>query len=210
MAKHKNTEKPAANDKPNTAPHAGALGADADARIPNSQSTHQGLHDSHEADLHFDGDVHMEDENEKGYSPPGMLDAPEARPGMVQRWIRISLLGKSDGKNQSSQNQAGWRPRGLDTVPGGQRGRYSTIRDRRTSGEFIVNGDLILCEMTAGRFKAMQDHFRGKSRGQVNVLDEQIASARQPGAEEHGFGDPQVLHRKTRVTTRRPIAQADQ
>lgn len=185
------------------------LGSVDEEMAPNNEATHQGLHDSIETDLHFGDDIHGPDQQPEDWKEPNALDAPPARPGMTQRWIRISLVGKIDGKNQSNQGQMGWRPRGLNTVPEGERGRYPTIRDKRTGGEFMVSGDLILCEMSLQRFEQIRAHYRAKAQRQQNALRDNIARAAIPGSEAHGVHAPEVVERSSRVSTRKPIVQAD-
>jgi hypothetical protein len=177
---------------------------------PMHRPMHGGMHnDGPDADMHFGGEIHTDD-MEKNWAPPTQLDAPEPRPGMKQRWIRSSLLGKSDGKNISLQGGQGWRPRTLSSVPEGDRKRYPTSKDARTSAEFMVNGDLVLCEIPERMFNQMRDHYRGKSKGQTDALiDANLASAAVKGGERHGMGAPHVEERHSRVTTRRPIVASD-
>lgn len=216
MAKSSAARKPAATPAaPPAAKHAQVeLGAFETAPVLEIEDDengplHQGLHDGHDADLHFGDDIHTDD-MAKNWAPPTQLDAPEPRPGMKQRWIRSSLLGKSDGKNISQQGGQGWRPRALSSVPEGERKRYPTSKDARTAAEFMVNGDLVLCEIPERLFNQMRDHYRGKSKGQTDALiDANLAGAAIKGGERHGIGAPHVAERSSRVTTRRPIAAAD-
>jgi hypothetical protein len=170
---------------------------------------HKGMHDGHESEMHFGGEIH-DDDAEKNWAPPTQLEAPEPRPNMKQRWIRMSLVGKADAKNTTSQGAQGWRPRALSSVPEGERKRYPTTKDARTGGEFMVNGDLVLCEISIRLFNQMADHYRGKATGQVNALiDSNLAASAVKGGENHGMGAPHVAERSSRVTTRRPIVAAD-
>lgn len=174
----------------------------------NNQPMHGGMHDTHESEMHFGDEIHADDMT-KNWAPPTQLEAPDARPGMVQRWIRSSLLGKSDAKNISLQGGQGWRPRAMTSVPEEQRKRFPTSKDARTGAEFMVNGDLVLCEMPERIFKQMQQHYRNRASSQVQALDDKLAGERVAGAEKHGMHAPQVVERHTKVTTRRPIVAAD-
>lgn len=196
--------------QPNTA-STGALADFVEEMPDNSQTLHTGIHDDAEIDLHFGGEIHDDDQMAEDWKPPAALEAPAPRANMVQRWIRQSLLGKSDAKNQSMQGQQGWRPRTLASVPGGQRGRYPTIKDKRTTNEFMVSGDLILCEMPQRMFDQMRDHYRNRSHGQVEaIIDNQLAKAVDPRGARHGMHAPEVVERSSHVSTRKPIVQADQ
>ncbi len=196
---------------PNNQQRGGALGDHGEEMPENDVTLHTGVQDSVEAELHFGGDIHDDDQMEQNWKPPAALDAPPARPDFVQRWIRMSLLGKSDGKNQSMQGQQGWRPRTLASVPGGQRGSYPTIKDRRTTNEFMISGDLILCEMPQRIFDQMKAHFRSAAKNQVAaIVDGGLAKVADPKGARHGIHEPYVEERSSHVTTRKPIVQADQ
>jgi hypothetical protein len=171
---------------------------------------HKGLHDGVESELHFGGEIHSDDAP-RIWQPPAQMAAPEPRPGMRQRWVRMSLVGKPDPQNQAMQGGNGWRPRGLSTVPADERGRYPTTRDARSGGTFMVNGDAILCEMPEAIFKQMQGHYRQAARSQVDALGEGVLeNARVKGAERHGFRAPAIVEdTREQVHMRRPVAAAD-
>jgi hypothetical protein len=184
----------------------GALGALDGADIGNRESLHSDMGDMHEADAHFDGDVHVEDDDFE-WEPTNQLDAPDPRPGYTQRWVRMNLVGKPDARNQSYSDHQGWKPRRLETVPEGDRKRYPTIADAKHGG-IITNGELVLCEMPAKRAESRRQYFRDKSRRQTDsLLTEQIAQSERNA--RGGFHAMEVTERKTRVTTRRPIVAAD-
>ena len=50
------------------------------------------------------------------WKPPSLLDAPEARPGYVQRWVATSIQGKESPDNVYKRMREGWEPRPADTV----------------------------------------------------------------------------------------------
>ncbi len=171
---------------------------------------HKGLHDGVESELHFGGEIHSDDAP-MIWAPPAQMDAPAPRPGMRQRWVRMSLAGKPDAQNQAMQGRSGWRPRALESVPADERGRYPTTRDARSGGVFMVNGDCILCEMPEAIFRQMQDHYRKKARAQVDALGEPVLeAARVKGSERHGFRAPEIVEdTREQVHMRRPVAAAD-
>lgn len=184
----------------------GALDDALDGMPGNREPLHAGLHDTHEAEAHFDGDVHADDD-EFEWEPGQQLDAPAARPGYAQRWVRMSLLGTPDTKNRANAEHRGWKPRRVETVPEGERKRYPGIADSKI-GDVITNGELVLCEMPEKRAEAMRAYFRNKSKGQTDAL---LADSIRESEKNSrgGFHPMQVTERKTRVTTRRPITQAD-
>lgn len=199
------------------APGSEAVGAfgndtyvDSDDMPENDMTLHTGLHDGHEAAAHFNGEVHTDDWPEV-WKPPQQLAAPEARPNMVQRWIRISMLGKADAENVKAQEYQGWRPRTLESVAEGDRKNYPTMKDPRTNGSIIVNKDVVLCEMPKRLFDQMSAYYRDKRHSQVEALvDRPLEGAAIKGAERHGFGRPHVEERSSSVRTDRiPIVAAD-
>lgn len=198
--------------KAKTAPKPTAPATDETDSGSMSESMHSGMHNSHEADLHFDGEIHEPDQMAADWAPPSQLETPPARPGMVQRWIRMSLKGKSDGENMASANRDFWRPRSLTTVPEGTRSRYPAVRDKRTGGEFMINGDLVLCEMPERIFEQRRRHYREKAEGQVGNLSgnltDRLNKDAVPGGENHGFGTPYV-ERRHESGSRRPMVAAD-
>jgi hypothetical protein len=176
-----------------------------------ASTLHTGLHDSHDAEQHFDGEMHGAEKWPENWKPPAELDAPPARPGMVQRWIRLSLLGQADPNNVKTQERQGWRPRTLESVPEGDRGNYPTMKDPRSTGAMIVNKDLVLCEMPKRLFDQMKAFYANKRRDQVEALvDRPLAGDAVKGADRHGFGAPRVVERSSTVSTRVPIVAADQ
>ena len=70
------------------------------------------------------------------WKPPSLLDAPEARPGMVQRWVATSIQGKDTPDNV-----------------------YKRMRAGRNEG-------MLLCEMPEETFKQMKDYYLGRSQEQ--------------------------------------------
>ena len=99
---------------------------------------------------------------EATWKPPSLLDAPESRPGMVQRWIAISIQGRETPDNVYKRMRAGWNPRPADSV---KDKRYPTINHGQWAGSIGVEG-MILCEMPEDSFASMKDYYRGRSEEQ--------------------------------------------
>ena len=49
-----------------------------------------------------------ESRQEPAWNPPSLLDAPEPRQGMVQRWIATSIQCKETPDNVYKRMRAGW------------------------------------------------------------------------------------------------------
>tara|TARA_R100000664_G_scaffold11944_1_gene19211 strand:- start:5661 stop:6140 length:480 start_codon:yes stop_codon:yes gene_type:complete len=108
-------------------------------------------------------DIRVEEaRQETAWKPPSLLDAPEPRQGMVQRWIATSIQGKETPDNVYKRMRAGWNPRPSDTVSDK---RYPTINHGQWAGCIGVEG-MLLCEMPVEKHRAMKDYYSGKNAEQ--------------------------------------------
>ena len=103
-----------------------------------------------------------ETRQETAWKPPSLLDAPEPRQGMVQRWIATSIQGKDTPDNVYKRMRAGWEPRPADTV---KDKRYPTINHGEWAGCIGVEG-MLLCEMPVEKHRSMKEYYSGKSTEQ--------------------------------------------
>jgi len=133
------------------------------------------------------------------WQQPMMTSAPEARPGFVQRWVRISTLGTDDVSNMMRKRNEGWNPRAADTVPPGffcptvQHARY---------GEVISNGDMILMERPENIHQRQKEFIDRLTRNQTSGI-ERYLSQTMPGG--HGFSAGEVDKFERKISTgRRP------
>jgi len=112
------------------------------------------------------------------WKPPSLLDAPEPRDGMVQRWIATSIQGKENPDNVYKRMRAGWNPRPADTV---KDKRYPTINHGQWAGSIGIEG-MILCEMPRDRFKSMKDYMHDRNVEQNQSIPGELdAMARSGG-----------------------------
>lgn len=119
---------------------------------------------------------------ESSLSEPSNLEAPETRPGYVQRWIRIDLRGDGrDAMNYSRAMREGWRPRPLTDIP------ESFHPPMKANGAFtdsLVVHDLVLCERPVERDRQAAQRRMARVDAQTtavnnNVLKEVPAGIRQ-------------------------------
>ena len=103
-----------------------------------------------------------ETRQETAWKPPSLLDAPEPRQGMVQRWIATSIQGKDTPDNVYKRMRAGWNPRPSDTV---KDKRFPTINHGEWTGCIVVEG-MLLCEMPIEKHRSMKEYYSGKSNEQ--------------------------------------------
>jgi hypothetical protein len=96
------------------------------------------------------------------WKPPSLLDAPEARPGYVQRWVATSIQGKESPDNVYKRMREGWEPRPADTV---KSKLYPTINHGQWAGSVGIEG-MLLCEMPEEIARQKQDYYSGKNEEQ--------------------------------------------
>lgn len=121
---------------------------------------------------------------------PSSLDAPEAREGMTQRWVRKSLFGADDPKNLNRSWREGWRPRSPDTLPEDWR-IYATFADKNDG--MIVVDDLILMEIDSKVLAAKKRAIAAATQAQMASVEHDLESAQIKG-------HPIVKEHKTSVT----------
>lgn len=124
------------------------------------------------------------------YVPPSQLDAPNAKPGLVYRWVRISLLGSDDDKNLSVRRREGWEPVKLEEHPEfvgsvHQEGRFAGV---------VGQGDLILMKNTEEQVAAKRDYIDGKTDRLLTAVDNSLFKEQHPTM-------PISVDRTSRVST---------
>lgn len=124
------------------------------------------------------------------YVRPSSLDAPPARDGMTQRWVRKSLRGADDPKNLNRSWREGWRPRSPDTLPDEWR-IYSTFADKNDG--MIVVDDLILMEIDSRVLKKRKESIDTATRRQMESVEHDLESSQVAG-------HPIVKEHRTSVT----------
>lgn len=121
---------------------------------------------------------------------PSSLDAPPARQGMTQRWVRKSLRGADDPKNLNRSWREGWRPRSPETLPEDWR-IYASFADK-TEGMIVVD-DLILMEIDSSVLAKRRKAIMEATQLQMRSVEHDLESS-QIG------GHPIVKDHKTSVS----------
>ena len=111
------------------------------------------------------------------WKPASLLDAPTPQPGMVQRWVATSILGKETPDNVYKRQREGWIPRAADTV-----GDFPipTINHGQWSGCIGIEG-MILCEMPEETHRQMKDYYAGKSQELNDAVNTDLRNAERAG-----------------------------
>jgi hypothetical protein len=137
------------------------------------------------------GSVASKDEE---WHPANNLQAPKARPGMAQRWVRFAIGNTDDPRNWSRSQREGWTPRSLETVPAGF--NAPTMAHPGGTGSVIAIGDLILCEMPIARFISRKKYFKAKLERLLAAMQKRPLSE----AERSGQGPAIKVTSKKSVT----------
>lgn len=109
------------------------------------------------------------------------LDAPPARPGYVNRFIRVRLGTTRDVANWQAKHREGWRPVKASSVI--DRSLPTTHHD---GAEVIGVDDLILCEMPEKVFEQRMAFYRRKLQAQNAAIQRDLQKASVSNA--IGFG----------------------
>lgn len=137
----------------------------------------------------------MREEEVIDWQAPSTLEAPPARAGFVQRWVRYASRREGDPTNYSNALREGWRPVRLSNVPQG----YSPpTTSHKGLGEVIGVEGLVLCEMPIRMARQRAAYYANLLRSQNEGVDRDIHKDEQAGR-------PINVERRSRVTTgRRP------
>jgi len=103
---------------------------------------------------------------EAAWKPPALLDAPEARPGYVQRWVATSIQGRDTPDNVYKRMREGWAARSADTV---KEKLFPTINHGQWTGSIGIEG-MLLCEMPVERHAAQKRYYQGKNTEQNEAV----------------------------------------
>lgn len=121
--------------------------------------------------------------------PDAILPSPTPRDGWVFRWIRSTLLDKSDNKNVSRRFREGWEPVAASQVP-----ELKIKNDLNSQWPDCVEvGGLLLCRAPEEMVKRRRDHLDQKNDLQMRSVDEDFMRENNPNMKK--FAD-----KETRVT----------
>jgi hypothetical protein len=134
---------------------------------------------------------------------PSSLDAPEAREGMTQRWVRKSIRGADDPKNLNRSWREGWRPRNPETLPEDWR-IYANFADKNEG--MIVVDDLILMEIDSGTLARRKAAIERNTQLQMSSVEHDLESAQVAGHPIFKEHKSSVSHPAQRV---QPVRVAD-
>jgi hypothetical protein len=110
---------------------------------------------------------------------PSSLEAPPPRPGMVQRWIRVTLRGEDDPRNLNRKTREGWVPRSVSSIPDEWKSMSSSPQGAQ-DGVFAVD-DLVLCEMPEDIYSQRAAYYSKETQRQMDAVEHDLEKAQVPG-----------------------------
>ena len=125
----------------------------------------------------------------KPWAPPSHLQAPDAPPGYVHRWIRVAMRGEEDKMNVNSKLREGWEPVRKDEYPDYE---APTIDEGRYEG-VIGQGGLMLCRIPVETVEERTAYYGGRTREQMTGVDQDLMKEQHPSM-------PIQNNRQSRVT----------
>jgi hypothetical protein len=108
--------------------------------------------------------------SEATWKPPSLLDSPEPRPGMTQRWIATSIQGKDTPDNVYKRMREGWNPRPAETV---KDKLFPTINHGQWAGSIGIEG-MLLCEMPIETHKQMKAYYQNRNSEQNESISSDL------------------------------------
>jgi len=129
-------------------------------------------------------------ESNTAWIRPSSLDAPPAREGMTQRWVRQSVRGADDPKNLNRSWREGWRPHAPESLPEEWR-IYANFADKENG--MIVVDDLILMEIDSKILEKRKVATKRATQLQMESVDHDLESSQIAG-------HPIVKEHKSSVT----------
>jgi hypothetical protein len=150
-------------------------------RAADARKRERSVHESRAREVRAADVVH--EKADEPWVRPSTLPYIPARPGYVQRWVRVAIGVNADALNVSSKFREGWKPRKAETlaedfaVPRIEHGQYA--------GCIGVGGN-VLCEMPEERNKQRNEFYRQRNARQTQAVRTDLAQLNQQG--HPGFG----------------------
>ena len=118
-------------------------------------------------------------ERPKQWMPPELLPEPDKEAGYEYRWIRVSMMGKQDGRNVSTKIREGWEPVKLEEQP-----QFKLLTDPDTRFENGIEiGGLLLCKTPKEFVEQRSEYYRKQNQAQAEAVDNNLmrqSDARMP------------------------------
>jgi len=103
----------------------------------------------------------------ESWRPPEVLPMPDARPGWIHRYVRISMMGTADPANISSKFREGYEPVRAEDYP--EMMMHAT-QEGRFKGNIEVGG-LLLCRIPEEFLKQREAYYANQNKSQMESVD---------------------------------------
>ena len=144
---------------------------------------------------------------DESWKPPGLLDAPDPRPGFVQRWVSVSIAGRENTMNLQKRLGEKWRPRDPATVPDNFAAPTIAHNAPAFAGCIGVEG-MVLMERPEVIHRAHVAKVHEATKRQMDVIRGNLHAEQKPGDRSQGFSSFQD-HSERRVSKGVQIQPAD-
>ena len=115
-------------------------------------------------------------ERPKRWMPPELLPEPDKQAGYEYRWIRVSMLGKQDGRNVSTKLREGWEPVKLQEQP-----QFKLLTDPTTRFEDGIEiGGLLLCKTPEEFVEQRKNYYANQNQLQAEAVDNNLMRQSDP------------------------------
>jgi hypothetical protein len=115
-------------------------------------------------------------ERPKQWMPPELLPEPDKQAGYEYRWIRVSMLGKQDGRNVSTKIREGWEPVKLQEQP-----QFKLLTDPSTRFEDSIEiGGLLLCKAPEEFVEQRKNYYANQNQAQAEAVDNNLMRQSDP------------------------------
>lgn len=106
-------------------------------------------------------------ERPKQWVRPEALPQPDKQPGYAYRWIRVAMVGQSDGKNVSSKFREGWEPVAIEEQP-----QFKLLVDPNSRfKDNIEIAGLLLCKMPVEFVEQRTAYFAKATKDNMDAVD---------------------------------------
>lgn len=170
-------------------------------KTPNTRApapvTSHGIDHGHDARVDEQSEydaTHLEEPSQ--WVRPSSLEAPPAREGMTQRWVRHSLRGEADPKNLNRQYREGWRFRDPATLP--EDWQIFAVHANKKEG-YVQVDDLVLMEIPTKTLEQRREAIRRNTEMQMNAVNHDLERSQVAGHPIHQEHRTTVSHPATRV-----------
>ena len=151
-------------------------------------------HDTHvDESSEYDATHLMEPEQ---WIRPSSLDAPPAREGMTQRWVRHMAKGEADPKNLNRRYREGWRFRSPDTLP--EDWQIFAVHANKLDG-YIQVDDLVLMEIPTEVLERRRAAIEQITAEQMDAVNHDLENSQIPGHPIHQEHRTSVTHPGRRI-----------